>query len=60
MVDLSEEDLNNPNLQGIEVGLMAPEFTAVNATGETNEKFTLSEEVKKHRGTLMIFFRFQA
>ena len=57
MDDLTEKDLQNPKLQGLEVGDSAPEFSMKNACSDKEEMFTLSEQLQAHRGAFLIFFR---
>ena len=57
MDDLTEEDLQNPLLSGIEVGDSAPEFSMKNACNDDPEIITLSQEIQQHNGVLLIFFR---
>jgi hypothetical protein len=57
MDELSDEDLNNPLLSGIEIGDFAPDFSMKNVCSDISEMITLSEEIKRYRGILLIFFR---
>ncbi len=55
--ELSEEDLNNPLLQGLEVGTIAPDFSMPNVCSDEDEIFTLSEQIAEQRGVMLFFFR---
>lgn len=57
MDEISAEDLQNPALQGLNVGDIAPDFIGIDACNPDNPEFVLSSQLSKHRGSLLLFFR---